>query len=385
MGGGDTKHFTQIRERFDMSQDSSRRRLLAACGVALGSGLSGCLFGNSDTIDPGGMSSPPPNTTTDVPDSTQGNTVDASIGAASRYDGDVMLTVEVRRNGNQVLQETKTVLGNVNQSLGISVETRGDYTVLASLEGSAEARYDWQVTAGYDGQLEIRITSDGTVAFREHLSDGACTGDNLPYTVSGNEQTHSESNAELRNDSGRAVEVNLSIAHDKTEFFDCTYDLDANQSVSLNGLTATAGEYTVVVDIEGGGRTEYDWRIPPEYAWPRLLVVLPANGDPLAGCGEGSDHNIGVRNQTSDRRDVTLTLARDGEHVVQQTTSVEANAETTVTLSTPIGGFYVLSAETDAGSDEAEHVDCYCYSQYRTTVTLDGESPNVESRQQVCD
>lgn len=179
--------------------------------------------------------------------------------------------------------------------------------------------------------------------------------------------------------------VSLSVSHDGTTFFECTYDLDASQAVDVGELTKTAGEYTVSVDVDGGGSIEYDWRIPSNYSWPKLLVVVPSSGDPIAGCGRGGSIEVTVTNPTDQSGTTNLALLRDGESVSQQEVTVDAGAETTVSLDTPIGDIYTLRAEADAGSGEAEVADCYCYTQHETTVTLGSDGPAVESSRRVCD
>lgn len=369
-----------------MSPTPSRRRLLCACGAALGSALSGCLSRGTGPAD-----STTSTTTDRSSNSTTGTTrdptgsVDTHVSAASRYDADVTLAVELRRGGETVQEQTQTVTSGINTALDVRVTEPGTYTVVASLADGASARYEWTVTEEYRGSLEVRIRDDGSLGFREYLQRDSCGSEQLPYRVSGNEETWSASTGAVWNESGAPVTVSLAVSHDGTTFFECTFDLDANQTVELGELTKTAGEYDVAVDVDGGGGTEYDWRIPADYSWPELLVVVPSSRDPIAGCGRGGSIEVTVANPTDQPGTAALSLLRDGESVSEREVTVDAGAETTVSLDTPIGDFYTLQAETDTGSGEAEVADCYCYSQYETTVTLGSQGPEVESTQRICD
>jgi len=365
-----------------MPSHPSRRGLLAACGVALGAAFAGCTAPRSDgggnDADPGASSE---HTTTNA--GTGG--VDATVGAESSYGENVSLTVALRRGGETLETETKTLLSQTIMGMDIAATEPGTYTVTASVDDGSEAATEWTVTESYDGRLDVYVGEDGTVSFREHRSADRCGGEDLPYAVPGNEETFTPGSGSVVNDSGDAVTVTVSVAHEDTTFFECTRTLDANQSASLGDLTETAGEYAVTVAVEGGGRTTRDWRIPPEDNWPRLRVVLSESGDPLVGCGAGGSVDATISNDGGESQSVQLVLRRDGTRITDETATVAAGEESTVALDVPIGGVYTLHATTDAGESTTEVVYCYCYGDRRLTVTLYGGGVVLDSERLVCE
>jgi hypothetical protein len=353
--------------------------------VALGTALTGCTSQQTtgaETTDT--TETTPPATTTGNATTTASSGVETHVGAQSRYSEDVTLTVVLRRDGETVQEVTEGVSAGITTTLGIEITTPGTYTVTASRDGGADATYEWSVPESYDGRLEVRVHEDGGVGFREYVGSD-CGGPELPYAVSGNEETFQSGSGAVVNDSGDPATVTVSIAHDGSAFFECTHDLGAQQTLDIGALTATAGEYAVTVEVADGGRTEYDWRIPPGYNWPTLRVVVPESGDPLAGCGTAGSIDTTVSNPAEDQQSVTLALLRGGEVVTEREVSVAGSGETAVALDTPIGDIYTLRATTDSGEATAEVADCYCYTQHRTAVTLDSEGPEIESTQRVCD
>jgi hypothetical protein len=368
-----------------MSPRPSRRRLLAACGAALGTTLTGCITQPSSD---GARTTTNDGTTTASPTTTNRtgtDGVETYVGAHNAADEDATVTVALRRDGETLQQATETLQAGVTTTLDIVVTTPETYTVAASRGDGEETTFEWNVPESYGGSLEVRVGEDGTLGFREHLSGAGCGGEALPYAVPGNEETFTAGSGSVRNDAGEPVTVTVTIAHDGTTFFECTRDLGANQTASLGDLTETAGEYSVTVDVADGGRTEYDWRIPPEYNWPKLSVVVPASGDPLAGCGAAGSIDVTVSNPAGNQRTATLALLRDGTAVTRRQVSVAGGEESSVALDTPIGDIYTLRAEAGAGTTTAEVADCYCYSEHRTTVALGDDGPAIDSIRRVCD
>ena len=368
-----------------MSPQSSRRRVLAALGVTLGTTLAGCTTQQGDDATTTDATTTPGPTATATTRTTDETGIDAPVSARNSYGEDVALTVTLRRDGETLQRRTETLSSGVASTLDMSVTAPGTYTVAASVDGGAESDFEWTVTESYEGSLEVRVDEDGALGFREYLSEAGCGGEDVPYAVPGNEETFTTGSGELWNESGDAVTVTVSVAHDGTTFFECTRDLAANQTASLGDLTETAGEYTVTVAVADGGRTTQDWRIPPEHNWPRLRVVVPSSGDPLVGCGAAGSVDATVSNPSDEQRSATLALLRDGTQVAQQTVSVAGGEESKVALETPIGDIYTLRAETDAGEATAEVADCYCYAEHRTTVALDGGGPTIDSVRRICE
>ncbi len=361
----------------------SRRTLLRSCGIALAGGLAGCLSDGSDQGTTPTDTDTPTETPTDTPTETPTSTADGALSIRNRGNRELSITVSLSRDGTQVLERTRTLNNGVSGAVTTDV-TAGEYTVTAALSDGTRASTEWTVDAGYNGTLTV-VVGDEDISFRESLRETDCSTTNLPYSIPGAEETFSESTASIRNESGAAAEVTLTLAHDGEVFFDCTTTLAARQSVSLDGLTATAGEYTVTVEVSNGGHTEYDWRIPAAHNWPSLTVILPETGDPVVGCGTSNDAHVTVENPTDSTRDATLRLRRDDEAVAEQGVTVEAGGTTDVELAIPVGDFYLLEVTAGGTTASEEVVYCSCYQEFETTATLGDPEPSIETTKQICE
>lgn len=348
----------------------SRRSLLRTCGVAAASGLAGCTAGfGSDTPDYVEEGGPLPR---------------GRIEVENRRRSVARLTVELRTDGRTAFERTRRVPPGVNLGIGPEVTDPGSHTVVARLEGGDEARTAWALEPGYEGTLTV-VVDEGGIAFDEDLAGGGCPTEGLPYSVPGAESTFGHGTLTVTNERDGVVRPTVAIAHDGEQFFECTMDIDPNESVTVEGLTDTAGTFTVTVDLDDGGRTSYEWRVPPENNYPTLRVSFPEGGGTLVGCGgPGGDVPVTVRNPGSEARSVALRLRRDGDPVASRTVEVAAGDERTVDLPIPIGDFYTLVATTDAGTERETVVSCYCYPG-RPTVTLGGEAPRIEAVTYACD
>lgn len=375
-----------------VTESPSRRSVLRLCTGALGGGLAGCLAPSDPADLPESERQTSRSTETSAEEPVESATpqrVEAGLSVLNTTDTDVNLTVRVRRDGEQIASRTDEARSHVGGSLGIDVSRPGDYTVEASIESGATATYDWQVRPEYEGQLEIRITGPERVTFREELSAPGCpnggVNSDLPYSIQGAEDTFQHGTAEIRNEAGQDVTVTVSIAHQGTTFFECTYDLGSRQSVSNDAVTASAGTYTVTADVAGGGRTEYTWNVPAWYHWPKLVVIVPDDGEPLVGCGGPGEVAIGVENPTDEPQTTELALLRGDDPVDEASITVDAESKSKRTLSTPIGDLYTLTAATDSGTDRVTVANCYCYDHRYTTVALDSEPPQIDTTKTVCE
>lgn len=366
----------------------SRRAVLQTCSLALVGGFVGCSETQDAETSPDEQNTP--TSTVEDPESTPEPPSDpkdggASLGLRSEYDEDVTVRVTVRADGNRLVDKSERLSPGIGTLVESDIPRPGEYVVEAGFGSETVASYDWVIGEEYDGSLAVVVTADGDITFREQLAEPTCSTADLPYAAPDAEETFSPSSATVRNESGQAVTVELSVAHDDETFFSCVQALDARQSVDIDQLTTTAGTYTVTVDVSSGGQTVYDWRVPEDHNWPGLSVTIPRAGDPVVGCGSGGDIAVAVENTTDAARTTTLSLRRDGEEVATDTVEVAANATADASLSTPVGDFYTLVATTASGEAQKEVVNCSCYGTWETIVTLDGSGPQIDASLAVCD
>lgn len=372
----------------------SRRSLLGAVGVGAVGALAGCLAGDGSgdepTTDPPTVGTPTGETpvTDDPPDDRPPADGEAPLSVVNHGDSPATVAVTVRRDGETVHEGTLSVNGGVGR-LVTSVGEPGTYAVTASVDGGGSVEYDWRVGDDYAGRLRIVVGEPDGPTVTETVSGLPCpSGDgargSLPYAAPDAPETYEAGGATLRNESGEPVTVTFSVADGSEQFFECTYEMSANRTITVDPLTATAGEYTVTVDVEGRGRTVYDWRIPPDHNWPELLVTVPAEGDPVVGCGQGGVVPVSVENATGSSATATLGLRRDGETVATASVDLAAGASASRDLSTPVGDVYELVVDAPGGTARADVPQCYCYTAYETTVTLAGDGPAVDTDVRVC-
>ncbi|WP_143117770.1 hypothetical protein [Halomicrobium zhouii] len=368
-----------------MTAPPSRRSVLRTCVGTLGvGGLAGCLAPSDDSGT--NRSERRTETTTETPSETSESPtprrVEAHLAAENEADTEVALTVTVRRDGERVAEQTATIDADDGRSLAVDVARPGEYTVEARLRSGTSSTFDWEIGTEYDGRLEVRITGPDQVVFREKLRGSVCenggTNGDLPFSLPDAEETYRPGTVEIRNDAKSAMTLTVSIVHEETTYFECTTDLGGRQFVSNDAVTASAGTYAVTVDVSDGGRTEYSWQVPTEYNWPKLLVVVDEDGDPLVGCGGRSETSLVVENPTNESQSVDLTLLRGEEPVDDGSITVDPDSETEHTLSFPIGDFYTLRAATDAGTGAETLAYCDCYEQFSPTVTLGPDGPQIE-------
>lgn len=229
----------------------------------------------------------------------------------------------------------------------------------------------------------LSLTAGSGFAGCSSLSNGddSTNARGLPYSVSGAEKTFTTGSATIINETDQSVSLSLTISHEETTFFERSYHLNAGGDISVEDLTATAGEFSVSVDVENGKSTEYLWRVPERNGYPVLRILVLDGEQLLVGCGKGGRIEVTVANETQHTQTTTVRLLRDDEVVTEQSVRVTAGATTDVSLGTPIGDFYTLT--TNAGG-HATVADCYCYEQFRTTVTLTDDTPDIESTLKAC-
>jgi hypothetical protein len=371
----------------------SRRAILRAGGLALCGGLAGCATSDDSTETAPGTDADPtvtpteapePRTPTDSPTDSPTPTREVTLAATSETDTDHTVTVTLTRDGERVERLRRPVPGRATAVFDRDRLPAGTYTVTATLEDGERGTHEWTVGEGRT-RLAV-VVGDGTVGFEETVENPPCDGTaDLPYAAPGAEETFQASTLSLNNDAGERRRVSLSLTHDGERFLDCTYDLGPAQGISLDAVTETAGTYGVTVDVAGGGRTAYDWRIPAGHNWPRLVATVPETGDPLVGCGTAESVDVTVENDAGTTREPTLSLARDGETVAERSVTLDPGASRAVELAIPVGDFYTLSVGTDAGTATGEVVQCYCYADRPTTVTLAEDGPAVETQLLVCE
>ncbi|WP_276274160.1 hypothetical protein [Haloarcula litorea] len=209
------------------------------------------------------------------------------------------------------------------------------------------------------------------------------TGHELPYAIPGAEETYQPGSAELRNQTDSETTVTLAIAHDDTTFFECTQTLASGESIPFDGVTATAGEYTVTVTVGDGRSTTTEWRIPSRQTYPMLLVSIRGDDEPVIGCPGNREVSVQVRNQTDSAVTVELSLRRDDQPVAQKAVQVDATSNTDVTLAIPIGDFYTLAVASDAGQARKQISACRGYEDDRITATIGADTVDIESIRKV--
>lgn len=363
----------------------SRRTVLRTCGLAVVGGLAGCNGGQDDRRTADDRDTPGTDGPKPTPDQPTGDPDGATLVLESEYEDAVTVRVRVLEDGNRLVDEEEAISPKESAPVAVDVPQPGEYTVEVGFGEGTLASHDWTVGDAYDGSLVAIVTAERDIVFGERLDESMCSAATLPYSAPDERETVSPSSATLRNESGQAITVELSIAHSGETFVSCTQALEPRQRVDIEPLTATAGVYTVTVDVSGGGQTIYDWRIPDDHNWPSLSVTVPRDSDPVVGCGTGGDIRVSIENTTSRSQTTALSLRRDGKRVATDTVDAAAETTTETSLSTPVGDFYTLVAATNGGETRTEVVECSCYRTGKVIVALDGSGPEVDGALVVCD
>ena len=383
-----------------MARRTSRRRALRAIGALTGAGLAGCSGTPTDVDDtPSGR--PASATSSTLPDadtpaaSTTPPPEDAHLGIRNEAEVRRRVTIVVTdESGATSFDRTFDVNGGVARSaegVGDVVARPGTYTVTARLESGNQASYEWRLEDAL-GDLTVVVTPEGGLEFTQRVRcSPACrpvsrdgTAADLPYAAPSADETFTEGNVEIENDREETVLLTLEIRHGGTEILHYTYEVTPDRHVSVDGVTATAGAYDVVVTTASGERHEHTWEIPPEHGWPELSIRLRPDGEALIGCGGPREVGVQVRSEASDPRTLSLRLSRDGSTVEETTETVDPGEETTAWLTIPIGGRYVLAVETDSGDRSAsELLVCYCLSD-RPEVVVEADGLRMDSTRAAC-
>lgn len=366
---------------------TTRRRILRAVGAGTLGGLAGCIGGPPDGSAPRTGETPSSGTSPDP--TTTADRVRGHLSLRNLDSADATVSIAVRRRGETEYDEGFVARSGVTSGVDFDVTGPGTYRVSATLDSGESADYEWEVPAGYDGNLVVVVTEERALDFEEALERSPCVaGDGasatLPYSVPGAEETFQPGNLVVEHDGTTARTVGISIGESGTTFFDCSYELESSQTVTVDAVTATAGDYRVVVAVAGGGRRVHTWHVPPADNWPQLFVRVTEGGEPVVGCGGADETRVSVGNPTSADRSVELALRRDGEGVARRDVLVPGNQTTDVGLRIPVGDYYTLDATSGAGTASEEIVECYCFDQVRTVVTLADDGPSIESTRKVC-
>jgi hypothetical protein len=346
-----------------------RRRLLAA----LASGgvvpwLAGCsAFGDESQSVPETLTPAPvptaPTDETAVPPGT-GREVRTAYRAAdpaenlpeplgfvirSRVGESRSVRIRLFDGDTRVYDDTVGVEGGDTVYRGDVVLRRGRYRVLADLASggaTAAATFDWRAGIGY-GDLEIELTDDDIEMGQrvectpecEPLGRGG-TAVSLPYAGGSNPLVNA-ARIEVENPTSASRTVTIRITDDGKTILEYTYEVPPGLRLTIPAV-ASSGTYDVTVS-SGSADREYDWIVPQQ---PLLRVRL---GDtPRVDCGEAVG-SVLVRNQDSDRHEVTVTVERD-DRVVYETT-VDLYSGETVSLPAVVEttGRYSIRAESGAG------------------------------------
>ncbi|WP_158855524.1 hypothetical protein [Halorhabdus sp. CUG00001] len=206
------------------------------------------------------------------------------------------------------------------------------------------------------------------------------TDHELPYSIPGAAETYQSGSVEIRNQTASKTTVTLAIAHDDNTFFACSQTLTNGESLSFDGVTATAGRYTVTVSVEEGRSTTTEWRIPSEQNYPMLLVSIRGDDEPVIGCPGDREVSIQVRNVTDSSARAELTLRRDDRVVTERSVQVDPMSNTDVSLPLPIGDLYVLEVSSEEGRAEKRISACRGYEEKRITATIDSGQVELDSR-----
>jgi len=205
------------------------------------------------------------------------------------------------------------------------------------------------------------------------------TSHDLPYAIPGAEETYQRGSVEIRNESDAERTVTLSIAHDDTTFFECQHTLESGESVSIENVTATAGEYTVVATVEDERSTTAEWHVPTAQNYPMLLVSIRGAGEPVIGCPGDRTVSLSLRNEAESDSTVSLSLRRDDRVVAEKSVQIDTDATVDVSLTVPIGDRYTLEATGDAGRERATIATCRGYETSNITVVVDSEAIEIDS------
>lgn len=235
------------------SSSLSRRKLLAACTTLVGGSLAGCTStegqGEEERKTPG---------------SRTGAT---SIRIHNETNESVTLSVLVTDTDDKTrLDETVTIdpLDEVDpidqQRLGLLPEGT-DYTVNIDVENGPSETFQWQDVR--IGLAPLHVIFDGSSDLLFTVGAGKTTDGK--YGTNG-AKTNGTTSLDIHNERDKTVSLSLSVANtdDKTllnETF--TLDpLDVVDPTKEQGLSklAAGGDYTVNIDIEGGGSWSFQWQ-----------------------------------------------------------------------------------------------------------------------------
>lgn len=228
-----------------------------------------------------------------------------------------------------------------------------------------------------------RLTATGTETETRTESTATGTPTDGPYVVPGAERTFTPAAAEVRNESDDDATVTVAVEHEGERFFERTFDVPPDSTVTSEPVVASHAAYDVFVATVDGRETTSEWTIPDQWNWPTLAVLVAGGGALRVGYGFGGERPVIVKNRDEPTYDVTLELLR-GETVVAEATRSVPPGDETVALDVPIGDRYRLRAEVDGASDTAEYVDYDCWAT-DAAVRINGGTPSVEAMQYICD
>lgn len=232
------------------SSSFSRRKLLAACTTLVGGSLAGCtLKGEGEEA------------------STGARTGATSVLIHNETTESVTFSVLVTdTDGKTRLDETVSLdpLGEVDpiaeQDLGQLPEGT-DYTVTIDVENGPSETFEWQDVQ--IGLAPLHVVFDGRSDLLFTVGAGKTTDGK--YRTNGAE-TNGTTSLKLHNERETTVSLSLLVANtDDTTLLNETFTLDPldvvdpSKQQDLSKLAA-GRDYTVTIDIEGGGSWSFQWQ-----------------------------------------------------------------------------------------------------------------------------
>ncbi|SFG36414.1 hypothetical protein SAMN04488063_1810 [Halopelagius inordinatus] len=366
-----------------------RRTLLSTLAGSSLVGTAGCLD------DPLGTET---DTRAPTDETVETTPTDEAVGLSVTNEDDEPHSVSLRvEDGDETLLE-RTV--DVDPGVGRLVEGRlvgeGAYRVVAELDDGPRLDYRWRVTSEL-GFLDIVVRDGGRLEPRQRAESTPTGGDgDGPYTVSGADDVLTPPNVEIRNWSDEDAVVAVSISHEGDRFFERSFEATTDREVLTEPVVASKAVYRVVAELrsaarrttsgdvaetDDGRRATYEWNVAGN--WPLLAVLVDEDGTLRIGCDWPHETEIAVENADEESRTVAVTLS-DGEGVVAEATRTVSPGDGRVRLDVPMGDEFRLRVETEAGTDEAEYIDCYCRSS-TAEISIEDGVPTVDSYVAVCE
>lgn len=359
-----------------MNDHISRRAIVGSCATAFCGSLGGCIG--------------PPNQNGATETGTNGDSTSqvlGTFGVRNHQPEDVVLSVEIRSNGEIVDSVRNEVLGSVGTSLDLQITEPGDYVIITRIEAGETTEYEWYVNG--KERLLIHIVGNKNIRHEEVININGCEQgegrtDDLPSDIGPGPETYTNGDIEIRNRSTEPIGISVSLSYENTTFFKCFYDIAGQQKIEIPDVVSDAGTYDVTVASDEDTAVTHQWTIPNDDNYPLLFVNIQNPNDIYVGCGEEESFLSTVINKTGERQPVSIEVRRDGETINETTESVSANAQKQIEMEVPIGDFYEIAAMFQETVAKEPLPLCYCYRHRQTEITLTGQGPDVETSTRIC-